>query len=382
MFGEPLCDLLASFGQKVPDTEATTALKYLCRDNDQVPGWLLRASADPGDQPTEVPADLIRLVRRALAVERVAADEFNFRARGSEQYVERAQADITSFDPATSERILELTDRLGLLTPQPPRHSRYAETLILGGGYSRPLLRARHALSVRDDGVDLGQLSFLGSGRRLIEQPPEQPVAAAYAPGAVDEFELMIGAARTVFHLSAARPRFLCGCVSVDRVCPTWLSRHGSYDGLVPTEYTHERLAELTDSQGRSAGSASSASTGRPPHRPNTADTLDLWSRTASHRPDQRVLVVTSQYFVPFQGFDCLRLLYLAHAVDADVIGFNDRLSDPADQPGYLLMETLSAIRSARRLLIAGVEMLVRPGGNGHRSRLEHAYTRGGRDDA
>lgn len=381
LFGEPLRELLNLFGRKLPDAEATPALQDLGRDNGQVPSWLLRTAGDSTDQPGAVSADLIHVVRRALAVEQIAAEEFNFRARGSEKYVERAQAAIASFDPATSKHIRALADRLGLLTSKPPRHSRYAETLILGGGYARPLLRARHALSVRTDGVDLGRLSFLGSGRRLIERPPERPVAETYAPGAANEFELMVGAARTVFRLSAATPRFWCGCDSTERVCPAWLRRRGPYDGAVPAEFTHELLADLTDDQGRPAGSASSASTGRPPDRPNTADTLDLWSRTASHYPGQRVLVVTSQYFVPFQGFDCLRLLYLPYAIDADVVGFDDQLADPAAQPGYLLMETLSAIRSARRLLVAAVEILADPGGGERRPWLEHAHTRGGRGD-
>lgn len=383
VFGEPLSDLLALFGRKLPATgEAAPPPDALAFYNEELPPWLYQAAIDPGHPPAAVSAQQLDLLHRTLAVERIADEVFNFRGRGGKQYVERAQADFASFDPAETERILASADRLGLVTPKAPQHTEYAETLILGGGYARPLSRASHAHALQTAGVDLGRLSFLGSARRLIKRPPERPAADTYAPDATDEFGLLIGAARTVFELSPRPPRFLCGCRSADRICPRWRLRD-TYEGEVPAPYTHERQADLTADHGRQAGSVLSASTGRPPDRPNTADTLDLWTRVACPPPGQRVLVVTSQYFVPFQGFDCLRLLYLPYAIKTDVVGFDDQLADPAHRPGYLLMETLSAIRSARRLLIAAVEALAAPDTELGRPRLESAHAaRAGRADA
>ena len=221
-------------------------------------------------------------------------------------------------------------------------------------------MRAVHARELADGGVGLGRLSFLGSARELIQEPAEHPATEDYAPCARDEFDLLIGAACTAFPLQRGRSRFLCGCECADDVCPAWRSGIGSYGGAIAAGFTHARQTDLLDEGGGSAGSVLSASTSRPPYRPNTADTLGLWART--ERAGGRVLVVTSQYFVPFQTFDCLRLLYLPHGVDADVIGCDDPPADGAKLPGYLLMETLSAIRSARRLLVDSVGVLAGDG--------------------
>jgi hypothetical protein len=398
LFGAAMTALLSLSGEEMP--AAGEALPLSRADmplfNEDLPSWVHRVLAEPGTGLAGVSPHHLDVLRGTLAVERIAATEFNFRAREGGEYVERSQAAIAAYDTAKSGRIVEAGDQLGLVTPRPPRFTQYAETLVLGGGYMRPLLRARHALKLRDDGINLGRLSFLGSARQLISEPAERPVAEDYAPGAVDEFDLLIGAARTTFAVHATPLRFLCGCTSARGECPRWRSRTGPYDGQVRPEYTHERHVELVDAEGLPLGSVLSASTGRPPHRPNTADTLALWAESGTPYPGQRVLVVTSQYFVPFQTFDCLRLLYLPYGVDVDVVGFDDQLPDRAELPGYLLMETLSAIRSARRLLVDAVAALSRavtdepchpPAGpppaapRGYLHRPEPAHTRGGSDD-
>ena len=358
LFAPAVADLLALFDEELPRAGADAPR---CADevplfNESLPPWAGRVLGDPRAELAGVPQKYLDIMRRALALERIAVRRFNFRAQGGGGYVERSQAAVTAFEPATAARIIELCEDRGLVETRPPRSARYGETLILGGGYRRPLMRAVHARELADEGVGLGRLSFLGSGRELIPKPAERPATEDYAPGARDEFDLLIGAACTAFPVHRGPIRFLCGCESADAVCPAWRSRIGSYDGAVPAGFTHERQTDLLDQDGVLAGSVLSASTGRPPHRPNTADTLDLWARTA--HAGGRILVVTSQYFVPFQTFDCLRLLHLPHGVDSDVIGFDDQLADGATLPGYLLMETLSAIRSARRLLVDSVGVL------------------------
>jgi hypothetical protein len=68
--------------------------------------------------------------------------------------------------------------------------------------------------------------------------------------------------------------------------------------------------------------------------------------------------VITNQVFVPFQTFDALRRLYLPHAVDVDVVGFAADGDYPPQTAEYLLQETLSAIRSGRRLLVEAAQKL------------------------
>ncbi|GFJ92598.1 hypothetical protein [Phytohabitans rumicis] len=71
------------------------------------------------------------------------------------------------------------------------------------------------------------------------------------------------------------------------------------------------------------------------------------------------MLVVTTQVFVPFQTFDGLRRLYLPFGVDLDTVGLGTEYADRPLTTEYLLQETLSAIRSARRLLVDAAETLM-----------------------
>jgi hypothetical protein len=222
------------------------------------------------------------------------------------------------------------------------------------------VLRARYAARLRAEGMGLGEISFLGSPRFLIDEPPERAVTREYAPDATDEFGLMLGAVRSEFGLAASAVTFLCGCPSAQRECPRWRYRGTPGAAGTPPEFTHERQATIVGTDGRVIGSVLSASTGRPPYRPDTSDTLGLWARCARPQPGERVLVVTTQVFVPFQMFDGIRRLYLPFGVDVDTVGFGAEWGDRPQTTEFLLQETLSAIRSARRLLVDAAEVIAK----------------------
>jgi hypothetical protein len=356
LLSEPMAELLEAFGERLPppgfasnhDDGDPNGWLHL---NEKLPEWLLRVAVDPAASVNGLSPAQVDILRRTLAVERMVAADFNFRASAGQQYRERIQASTADFTPEFRARVRELAGQLGLVHAQEPRASGYDKTLVLGGGYRSPLLRARYAALLRSKGFQLGEVSFLGSPRFLIEDPPERSVTDAYAPGASDEFDLLVAAAQTEFGLTPARTTFLCGCSSAQAACPKWLERHPE-GGQTPAAYTHERRAELEDDAGRTVASVLSASTGRPPYRPDTSDTFSLWGRCANPQLGQRVLVVTSQVFVPFQSFDGVRRLYLPHGVDLDAVGYGDDWEESLRTAEYLLQETLSAIRSGRRLLV------------------------------
>jgi hypothetical protein len=372
LFSDPIAQLLGMLGRQTeppPNRDSADWTSWL-HLNEELPGWLdtLFSASDaaiPG-----LSSGQTDLVRRALEVERNAATSFNFRTPDGSRYRERSQAVTASFSQQTRARVLELTTALGLVSPEPPRFRCYDKTLVLGGGYRSPLLRARYAAQLEAAGVALGEISLLGSPRLLIEDPlkPERSVTVGYAPGATDEFDLMLGAVRAEFGLEATEIIFLCGCASADQECPNWQGGATNRTERTPPEFTHERQAMLVDDDGHIIGSVLSASTGRPPYRPDTSDTLGLWARRAKPRFGQRVLMVTTQVFVPFQRFDGLRRLYLPLGVDVDTVGFGVEWGDRPQTAEYLLQETLSAIRSARRLLIDAAEILAtRPAAGGER---------------
>jgi hypothetical protein len=328
--------------------------------NEQLPTWLVTLLDDGFDSTSKRLDPSLQLLGQVIDLEKRAADKFNFRSRDGQTYRERSEADSADFDSATRAQVLELTKQLGLVESASPRYRSYDMTLILGGGFQSPLLRTRYAARLERQGVDLGEMYFLGSPRFLItNEPPEQPVTSLYAPNATDEFGLMLAAAETEFGFSSAPVSFLCGCATTSSICPRW--RYGGNDELareVPPEYTHERSAELSSTEGLHRGSVISASTSRPPYRPDTSDTYALWAQYADPHPGQRVLTVTTQVFVPFQRFDGLKRLYLPHGLELDAVGFGADWGDRPQTAEYLLQETLSAIRSARRLLVDAVEIL------------------------
>lgn len=328
--------------------------------NEQLPNWLLTMLED-GIDSTATPTDPpLQLLGEVIDLEKRAAEDFNFRSRDGQSYRERSEAATADFDSVTRARVVELTAQLGLVEPSSPRYKSYDKTLILGGGFQSPLLRTRYAAFLEREGIDLGELYFLGSPRFLItSDPQEEPVTSLYAPDATDEFGLLLGAAETEFGFSSAPVTFLCGCSSASSLCPQW-QYSGNVDQAseVPPEYTHERSAELSSADGLHRGSVISASTSRPPYRPDTSDTYALWARYADPHAGQRVLTVTTQVFVPFQRFDGLKRLYLPRGLELDAVGFGADWGDRPQTAEYLLQETLSAIRSARRLLVDAVEIL------------------------
>ncbi|WP_326558076.1 hypothetical protein [Micromonospora sp. NBC_01796] len=353
LFSEPMAALLAAFGERMPADGS--AWRDSAGDTAE---WLHLNEALPTAFDHGVDPARLDVLHRVLLVERMAARHFNFRDDPAGKYRERSQATRGDFTTEFRERVLALAGQLDLVESRPPRYPRYDHTLVLGGGYRSPLLRSRFAAQVRASGVDLGQIALLGSPRFLItEDPPERPVVESYAPGATDEFDLLIAAAQQEFGVSPTVAEFVCGCASAERQCPRWQS--GDVQGT-PSAYTHERRTSLADPAGHPVASALSASTGRPPYRPQTSDTFALWARLNDPRPDQRLLVVTTQVFVPFQSFDAMRLLYLPYGLDIDTVGLPTQWGDRPLSAEYLLQETLSGIRSARRLLVDAAEAFVR----------------------
>lgn len=325
--------------------------------NERLPGWVADLLAGKDVAKSSPPVELLEKI---IALERRAAESFDFRGRDDGTFRERSEAVEAHLDEQSRALVLDHATSLGLVAPTTPAHNAYDMTLILGGGFRSPLLRTRYAALLERQGTDLGDIHLLGSPRFLItNEPAEQPVTSEYAPGAVDEFDLMVAAANLELDLSAQPVRFLCGCVSASTICPKWPSRTDPRAAGTPAEYTHERGTDLLSREGRPRGEAFSARTSRPPYRPDTSDTFALWARYADPVPGQRVLVVTTQVFVPFQGFDGLRRLYLPFGLAVDTVGFSAEWGDRPLTAEYLLQETLSAIRSARRLLVEALATLL-----------------------
>lgn len=362
LFGTAMDELLAEFDQQLP-AERPYRDKPLglladradwLHHGEKLPDWLDALTSS--DRPSES-AELVAFLARIFALEKLAATQFHSRGDG-DVYIERWNGAGDDLSEPLRSRVIGLADRLGLVTAKQPTHRTYDHTLVLGGGKRSPLLRARLCAELVDRGVVAGRIALLGSPRPV--GPEERPATDQYAPAAADEFELLIAAATNEFHLTPKPVRFLCGSGDAEQICPAWSARFPDHEADTPPAFTHEREVDLIDARGRVAATALSASTGRPPVRPDTSDTFRLWARWARPEPAQRALLVTTQLFIPFQTFDGLRRLYLPLGVKVDSVGFDATWADRPLTAVDLLQEVLSGIRSARRLVVEACYALLK----------------------
>ncbi|WP_433044575.1 hypothetical protein [Dactylosporangium sp. CS-033363] len=89
--------------------------------------------------------------------------------------------------------------------------------------------------------------------------------------------------------------------------------------------------------------------------RANTADTYEHWAAQACPRADERILIVTTPIYVPFQHCDAIRILGLRYRCGIDTVGFDPARASTPQPPGAhgadrYLQEIRSAIRAARAL--------------------------------
>ncbi|GAB3076789.1 hypothetical protein [Micromonospora schwarzwaldensis] len=241
--------------------------------------------------------------------------------------LERHQAVGESFAAGTDARIRSAARSLGLAGRVMPRSLWFDHVLVLGGGVRTMMARAHLAAAILRRGVRAGSVAGLGSLRPIPEQ---NVIAAGLGLGAVaTEGDAVDEALRHAFGAAPATER-RSGTTGAGQ--PWWVRSHRDVDPPV-----HVLAAPST----------------RAGERANTADTLVGWAELV--RPASvgaRLLVVTTDIFVPFQHCDAVRLLGLRYGCRVETVGF-DSGADPWVPPpatSAILQEVRSAIRSMRVL--------------------------------
>ncbi|MDA0171849.1 hypothetical protein OJ998_22305 [Solirubrobacter taibaiensis] len=237
------------------------------------------------------------------------------------------------FSPELEEQVLAAADALGLRGVTAPAHREYELVVILGGLVRACLARPRHAADLLADGrvtahsvVGLGGLRELGGNEHeLVAELVDEPVD--------NEFGAMDAGIRAAFGpLAAAEPE------------PADL-----LDGAVAaTSY-------------RTAGGLPVHVVAAPPlegrARANTPDTFAwLASRRGLVLPGDRLLLVTTSIYVPYQHAGALRMLAVPHGIKVDTIGVEPGFVDPRLEqpfkPHSYLQEIRSTILGLRQLLL------------------------------
>lgn len=295
---DPMGDLVAAFGAQRPDLCTADLL-----------AWLDAFSAAHWD------------FRRMEAEKRAVPTAIG---------VERDQVVGFEFTPTTTRLVSAAAQALGLATAEPPAHSSYDHVVVLGGLAPACLQRTAYTAHLVRGGLKTATMAALGSFRPLGDH--ERAILGEPAEYEVDAMEIGVRRAFGAEHPAESR---------------------GS---TVPVERTSWRVhTYVYDSEHRVDVLAAPADTGR--DRANTPDTYKFWAADVNVVAGDRVLVVTTPLYVPFQHSDALRMLR-GYGCTVETVGFAATAIGGAPEyqpptPDRYLQEIRSGIRSMRNLVEA-----------------------------
>ena len=256
-----------------------------------------------------------------------SAEHWDFRRHGN---VERDQVVAPDFTAERAELIRAAAAALHLADTAEPPHAAYDHLLVLGGLGRSCLQRTEYAAHLVRRVVAVPEVTALGSFRPLNAAETALPPLA----GAAHEVDAMDAGVRAAFGFGGpVRREGSAGDVTHG----SWAVRTYRADGLPEVHV----LAAPSSAPAR--------------RRANTADTYAFWARRVDLRATDRVLVVTSPIYVPFQHCDAIRMLALRHGCGIDTVGFDPALvtvppAPSAAGPDRYLQEIRSAVLSMRAL--------------------------------
>jgi hypothetical protein len=246
---------------------------------------------------------------------------------------ERNLATTPRFAPEARVLAVRAAAALGLMGGTRPPQGRYEHVLILGGLVRGCLARPLHAAALLRDGViTAGAVTALGAFRR-IDGDEHGLVERVLGDEVSDELHAMDAGVRNAFGVNV--PAAERGEESED-VGASW------------------RVLDYRTGDGQLVRVVAAPST-RPGERANTPDTYAWFaSELAKLQPGERVLVVTTQIYAPYQHADALRMLALTYGVEVDVTGVVPGDAHPGLRqsfgPDKYLQEIRSTIRALRDL--------------------------------
>lgn len=288
----------------------------------------LRQLVEQFDAELPAAAELPELLRW---LEELSAESWDFR-KGERDDVTPPQLSLL-----TEKVVKAAAKSLGLVEGSSLRKDRYDQVLILGGMARGCLSRPRHAAKLIGDGeLRAGAVTALGAFRDL---GPKEVGLVETVEGVTlgNEFEAMEAGVRRAFDLGAPG------------------GEDGEDSDVVGASW---RVHEFSANSGLPVSVVAAPSTEPGARRANTPDTF-AWFATELARlePGQRLLIVTTDIYVPYQHADALRMLSLPYGVEVDAIGVVpgkvDRRLAHSFEPHNYLQEIRSAILSLRKLLAA-----------------------------
>jgi hypothetical protein len=234
--------------------------------------------------------------------------------------------------------ISDATAALGLTGNSEPLRDEYDYALVLGGAKLSNLLRSRLAK------VAIGKLKknpigvvLLGSARPIGDG--EREATNTYAVNANTEFDLFLSAARAEFKIRET------------------YTEDKYEDAANPNNNWIVREYELA-SEGAAYKVIILAAPSSDPEkrRANSADTYEFFLKKYGVSRGAKLLLATSQIYVPYQHMEAVRSIALPNDVILDTIGFPPEwggILQGMNEPTNYLQETRSTIQSISRFMNA-----------------------------
>jgi len=262
--------------------------------------------------------------------------DWDFRSRdgGVERDLIGAQAAEVNGRVIPEELIVSAAEALGLVTATPVPGERFSALVVLSGLVRACVNRTKHAADLVREGVHADSVVVLGGHRKLSDGEREQAARLGFGEQ-FDEADVVLVAARQAFGLGEPFQAKESG------------QRPGAWDDGLWSAWAHYAWPGVQ---------VLIAPSGAPDRRVNTVDQLRYWASENGIGRDDRVLLLTTQIYVPYQQFGALQVLGLERGCSVYCCGVdpaNSCLPAASFSGRSYLQEIRSALRAAAQLLAA-----------------------------
>ena len=239
---------------------------------------------------------------------------------------ERSSGDVRAlgFEP---EELLADAAELGLTVAEPPSLTHYEHAVVLGGTALGSINRVRRLAELRTGGLGVDRV-FVATARRplradLDTQPLElRPELQPLVEGAADEFDVLVSA---VVHYFGGEPE---------------IERHDDHRN--DRAYARGRVGPIV---------VVAAPSDDPGRRANTSDNYRMFADDVED--GDRVLVVTSSVYLPYQHFLGVIALGWRRPLTIEAIGF-----PPEWMGGHFLAGAESVLRELRSAFFGALRLI------------------------
>lgn len=262
---------------------------------------------------------------------RVLSDDWDFR-KGVERHLVRPGVAEVKGRVIPETLIIAAAEALGLVSATPLPVENFSALVVLSGTVRACVNRTRHAAALRRGAVRIESVTVLGGHRKLVGSEPEQAAQLGFGQQ-FDEADVVLAATLQAFGLGeppyskesgARRDRWN------DELWTAW------------AQYAWPGIQVLI------------APSGGPGRRVNTTDQLRYWASETGIGHHDRVLLLTTQIYVPYQQFGGLKVLGVERGCSVHCCGV-DAASSYLPASSFKGHHYLQEIRSA---LLAAAELL------------------------